>query len=95
MKAEQVCQLVSEMKDEREQARRIRNIVSCLMVVLNIPEGTHLIMLFGNGHERDNREALATWVEAMLPELDIDEVEGRLEQLCAKAKRRLQIVGAN
>jgi len=90
MTAEQVCQLVNKMEQERSQAR---NIVSCLMVVLNIPEGNHLVMAFGDGHERDNREALETWVNHMLPELDMVEVEGRLEQLCNKLKKRIICLG--
>jgi len=91
MTAEQVCQLVSKMEQERDQARQVRKIVSCLMAVLNIPEGNHLVMAFGDGHERDNREALETWVNYMLPELDMDEVEGRLEMLCRQVKSRMGI----
>jgi len=93
MTAEQVCQLVSKMEQERDQARQVRKIVSCLMAVLNIPEGNHLVMAFGDGHERDNREALETWVNYMLPELDMDEVEGRLDQLCARIENRIICLG--
>jgi uncharacterized protein YeeX (DUF496 family) len=66
------------------------------MAVLNIPEGDHLVMAFGDGHERDNREALEaleTWVNYMLPEMDMDEVEGRLEQLCARIENRIICLG--
>jgi len=93
MTAEQVCQLVNRMQDERDQARHVRKIVSCLMVILNIPEGNHLVMAFGDGHERDNREALETWVNYMLPELDMDEVEDRLDQLCARLEKRMVYLG--
>jgi len=93
MTAEQVCAVVMEIQHERDQLRQIRNIVSCLMAVLNIPEGNHLIMIFGDGHERGNREALETWVRHMLPEIDVDEAESRLEQLRHKVECRLNRLG--
>jgi len=69
MMAEQVCKLVNRMGQERDQSRQVQKIVSCLMAVLNIPEGDHLVMAFGDGHERDNREALETWVNSLLSHL--------------------------
>jgi len=93
MMAKQVGEVIHELQQTRGKTRRIRNIVSSLMVVLNIPEGNHLVMLFGDGHEKDNREALATWVTKMSSEIDLTETENRLETLCLKAKNRIEILG--
>jgi len=85
-----VRNIIADMQEERRTARQVRNIVSCLMVVLNIPEGNHLVMLFGCGDEKDNREALATWVNQMLPEINVDETEYRMEKLYRRAKLRIE-----
>jgi len=59
------------------------------MTILNIPDGNHLIEIFGDGHEADNREALETWVAHLLPDLDEHEVELRINNLSKRAQNRI------
>jgi len=77
------------LQQERAQNRRIHRIVTNLMTILNIPDGTHLIDIFGDGHETDNHEALATWVGHMLPALDEHEVEMRINKRSQRAYKRI------
>ena len=82
--------LYSETVNIHSQKRQARRIADYLMTVLRIPDGTHLVLFFGTGLERNNREAIATWIEATLAERDADATEARLAELARDA--RLKIV---
>jgi len=85
----QLAQITMGLHRQRTQNQQIRRIVASLMDVLNIPDGDHLIGVFGDGYEADNREALETWVAYLLPGLDEDEVELRLKNLRNRAQIRI------
>ena len=81
--------LYSETVNIHSRKRQVRRIADYLMTVLRIPDGTHLVLFFGTGLERDNREAIATWIEATLAERDADATEARLAELAQDAKRKI------
>ncbi len=80
---------ILRVEHDTAEQRRIRNITAYLMAFLHIPDGTHLIMVFGDGCERSNREAIEHWVARILPEIDAEEAEERLRRLCREAHCRL------
>ena len=49
------------------------------MVVMGLPHGRTLVTTFGQGTEESNLEAITTWVEAHLNEIDPVETIRRLE----------------
>jgi len=69
---------------------QIQLIVSYLMQALNIPEGNDLVRFFGSGHEQDNRQALAYWIETHLDEINPDHAERRLRKLVSEAAGRIE-----
>lgn len=81
--------VLSAAIQQQDHRRQIARIVSNLMIVLRIPDGNHLVMFFGSGHERSNREALITWVSSILHEFDSDEAEARLEKLARRARLKV------
>lgn len=82
---EAMSQLLTDEIEMRNRQRQLRLIVSYLMQALRIPDGDHLVLTFGTGHERNNRQALMYWVEQHLDEIDPDETELRLRKLANKA----------
>lgn len=72
------------------EQRQLRLIVSYLMQVLRIPDGDHLVLTFGSGNERNNRQALMYWVAQHLDEIDPDETEIRLRILASRASQTIQ-----
>jgi len=87
------AQISLALQQERMHNIRIYRIVTNLMTILNIPDGNHLIDIFGDGHEADNREALATWVGHLLPDLDEHEVDLRINNLSKRAQKRIGLLG--
>jgi len=73
-----------------KQRRQIAKLVDHLITILRIPDGSHLVPFFGNGYERDNRQALASWVEKHINEIDPNEAEQRLRLLANGAAQALQ-----
>jgi len=69
----------------RNQKHQIGRIASYLMQALHIPNGNHLILFFGTGHEVNNRQALIHWIEIHLDEINPDDAEIRLKELAIKA----------
>ena len=92
MTSNQPEEVTLELQNERIKNLRISSIVANLMSLLHIPDGTHLIDIFGDGHEADNREALTTWVGHLLPDLDEQEVEMRIRQLNQRAETRIRVL---
>jgi len=95
MMNKQPSRIALSLQQEHIHTIRVRRIVENLMIILNIPDGSHLINIFGDGHEADNREALATWVAHLLPDLDGDEVELRTQRLSQRAKQRISHLGGH
>jgi len=81
--------LLADMEAKRKK-RQIELIANYLMQVLHIPDGKHVILFFGTGEEKDNRQALVTWVEKHIDEVDPDEAEQRLKLLANKAVQTIQ-----
>jgi len=75
---------------KRNKQRQLRLIVSYLMQALRIPDGDHLVLVFGTGRERNNRQALMYWVAQHLDEIDPDEAESRLKKLAGSAVRTME-----
>jgi 16S rRNA U1498 N3-methylase RsmE len=81
--------LITDMEARRKK-HQIQLIVSYLMQVLRIPDGNHLVLFFGSGQERDNRQALMSWVEIHIDEFDPSETEKRLRSLANKVVQTIQ-----
>lgn len=57
---------LNRLQQLQTDERQIRLLSKALVVSLNIQPGTALVMLLGNGTERNNDEAVATWTRATL-----------------------------
>lgn len=80
--------LNSLIKDEGQKSaakRRAVSIADYLIIILRIPEGRHLVMCFGRGDERSNREAIMRWVDSIMNDYAFDEDEACLEQITSLA----------
>jgi len=75
--------------DSRSE-QQLRLIVSYLMQALRIPDGDHLVLTFGTGRERNNRQALMYWVAQHLDEIDPDETEERLKKLAGSVVQTME-----
>ena len=63
-----------------------------LMLTLAIPQGDALVMVFGNGKERTNLEAIANWIASLEDEINLDEAAQRVEALARNARARIEEV---
>lgn len=61
-----------------------------LMIALSIPQGNDLVMIFGDGHERNNLEAIANWIASLEDEVDLEAASRRIEELAASAQDRIE-----
>jgi len=58
---------------ERREKRKIRNFAETLSHLGQVPKGSQLVALIGHGEERDNTEALCTWIKKELKRCNLDE----------------------
>lgn len=84
--------LIERSVEKKERRKQMERVVDYLMVTLRIPPGCELVMVFGTGRERCNRDALITWVGNIQDEVDWDEAETRLSYLARRA--RLHVIDA-
>ncbi|WP_038030772.1 hypothetical protein [Thioalkalivibrio sp. ALE11] len=82
-------QAVFRMAEERSCRRRIERLASALEAAFQIPPGTHLIWVLGDGTERNNREALETWAKHEVRRIQSEAVEQCMPQLSARLHRTL------
>jgi|GEM_PF-2465747 len=64
-------------------------LASALAVTMQIPQGTALVYILGNGDESSNTAALASWVETKLSQLDFEDQQDPLTYLIAQLEREL------
>lgn len=62
-----VTEILAQEVASRGRERLVRLLADALVGQLQIPGGTHLIMLIGDCRARDNREAVRVWVARELP----------------------------
>ena len=67
-----------------------RRLAKTLMLVLSIPQGDELVMIFGTGQERSNLEAIANWIGSLENEIDLEEASQRIEELAKHARTRIE-----
>ena len=77
-------------KAAREEKRQIELIASYLMQILQIQNSDHLVLFFGTGQEKNNYQALISWVEKHMDDIDSDKAEVRLKHLANKAIQTIQ-----
>jgi len=77
--------LASQRQVERFQWR----LVSALEAAFRIPQGDHLVCVLGEGSERNNREALHTWLQRELQEMEAEMALRLLPQLTDRLERVL------
>ena len=80
---------IAENTFERREKRRIRNFAETLSHLGQVPEGSQLVALIGHGEERDNTEALCTWVEKELKRCTLDE-PNQLDYLYARLLQTIE-----
>lgn len=68
----------------RKSGTNAVHIASLLMQALSIPEGRSLVSVFGCGSEASNLEAITTWVESHMNEIDAEETILRLASMTAQ-----------
>ncbi len=66
--AHHLAQMLRTEMQERERVRIVLRLAEAIRVGMQIQDGVHLVAIIGNGDERDNREALRTWVAQVLYE---------------------------
>lgn len=64
-------------------------LAGALAVTMQIPTGTELVCILGNGNESTNTAALATWVEKELSQMDFEDQQDPLTHLIAQLERAL------
>ena len=57
-----IINAIESMKEESDQKKKIRNLASSLQLLANIDNSNSLVCILGNGDERNNNEALQTWI---------------------------------
>lgn len=67
-------------------------LASALAVTMQIPQGTALVYILGNGDESSNTAALASWVEAELSKMDFENQQDPLTYLIAQLERELLFI---
>lgn len=81
--------LIKNEGQKNAAKRRVASIADYLITILRIPEGRHLVMCFGKGDERSNRDALMRWVESIMNDYASGEDEACLEQITSRARHRI------
>lgn len=89
MKLEEFENRIAVNTFERREKRRIRNFAETLSHIGQVPEGQQLVELIGDGHERDNTEALCTWVRKELKRCTLDE-PNQLDYLYARLLQTIE-----
>ena len=62
--------LLDDQLQRKQRELLVRKLVAALQFKFQIPPGMDLVLLVGNGDERNNHEALRTWVGSELVTLD-------------------------
>lgn len=77
----------------QRQDQFLHNLTLSLTAGLENPFGAELVALIGSGHERTNREAVATWVRFRRHEIFTMRLEGinPLESLRAQLLTRIEL----
>lgn len=75
----------------REQ-RYLKHLASALSHYLENPQGSELVFRLGSGYEKDNRQALDTWVSYHRDEIFAKRLEGQnpLDYLIYKIEQLVQ-----
>lgn len=73
----------------RRNEQTIGRIANALEATFQIPPGSHLVWVLGDGSERNNREALCTWTRRELRRIDRDVAARRVPELADRLHRQL------
>jgi len=83
MNPKQLEECTATYLKSKEDKRNIKHIAAALFKCLKIPMDNSLICFIGNGDEKDNQEALHTWVEKELQKFP-DDIGDPIDYLYAK-----------
>ena len=84
-----VIETINNQNYEKQKKRYTINLAESLSCIARIPEGKQLVCIIGKGTERNNIEALTTWIDKELKNCTLDQ-RSHLDYLYA---RFLQIFG--
>lgn len=88
-----VSEVLAQEVAARGRERVVRLLAEALVSQLQIPAGTHLIMLIGDRRARDNRDAVRVWVARELPADVGPDVQVYLEPMRQKLAEQLRRIG--
>jgi len=83
MSPKQLEESIATHLKSKADKRHIKNIAAVLFKCLKIPMDSSLICFIGNGDEKDNHEALETWVKKELQKFP-DDIGDPIDYLYAK-----------
>ena len=77
---------------EAREQRYLKHLASALCHYLENPQGSELVFRLGSGYEKDNRQALDTWVSYHRDEIFTKRLEGQnpLDYLINKIEQLVQ-----
>ena len=81
--------IANRLYRSRQHDRMVRKLAEALVIALNIQPGSSLVMLLGNGTERNNTEALCTWTNAELAAQGLAPCRRALRDLIPKLENEL------
>jgi hypothetical protein len=81
---------VAAATEEKQITRMIWKLVSALEAAFGIARDDSLVLVLGDGHEGDNRQALFTWVRRELATLQVDTAASYLSALSDRLGRQLR-----
>ena len=84
-----VIESIERIAKERHYQRIIRRLVDALMLSFGIPDNDDLVDFLGHGHEKTNRDALASWVSIALQNPDYEMAITVLPHLVRRLERKL------
>jgi len=84
-----IIETINEQNHTKQNKCYARNLAESLSYIARIPEGKQLVCIVGKGNERNNMEALATWIDKELKNCSLEQCS-HLDYLYA---RFLQLFG--
>jgi len=83
MNPKQLEETIATHLKSKADKRHIKNTAAALFKILKIPMDNSLICCIGNGDEKNNQEALQTWVERELKKFP-DDIGDPIDYLYAR-----------
>lgn len=67
-----VIETINNQTISNQKKRHTKNLAESLCLIAHIPEGKQLVCIIGKGNERNNLEAVVSWIEQELKSCTLD-----------------------